>query len=133
MADQSDVAQALKPGELLIFGRTRSGKRFRPSDWDERLASLMAPFRPPGSGRAGHLGYSPYCLPEVVGGERCVVVRPELEAIEPRAWRFVLGFARDNDLETVQACVIDPAAGAADASAALPSPAPANPSGASPR
>lgn len=30
--------------EFVIIGLTRSGKRFRPSDWAERLAGVMAQF-----------------------------------------------------------------------------------------
>lgn len=109
MADQSDVQQFLKPGETLIFGHTVSGKRFRPSDWAERLAGVMAQFKPSGARhREHHLCYSPYCMPILVNGERCIVLSPALAEIEPRAYRFVLNFARDNDLETVEACVIDP-------------------------
>ena len=111
MADHSDVQQILKPGEILIFGRTLSGKRFRPSDWAERLAGVMAQFKPAWARhREQHLCYSPYCMPILVNGERCIVLNPALAELEPMAYRFVLNFAKDNDLETVEACVIDPEA-----------------------
>jgi hypothetical protein len=32
-----------------------------------------------------------------------VIVSEELAAIEPMAWDFVMNFARDNDLRTVEA------------------------------
>ena len=52
-----------------IQGITREGKTFRPSDWAERLAGALSSFRPGGvSGPHGHIGYSPYCVPRVVGG-----------------------------------------------------------------
>ncbi len=108
MIDKADAQGRLKPGEVLILGRTHEGRAFRPSDWAERLAGVMAQFGP-GNGRQGqgHLCYSPYCMPTLVDGVRAVVVSRALADVEPRAWNFVLGFARDNNLETVEACILD--------------------------
>ena len=44
--------------------------------------------------------YSPYVHPVTSNGVRCVVVDTRLEAIEPMAYRFLLGFAKDNELKT---------------------------------
>jgi len=85
--------------QFLIHGVTESGKRFRPSDWAERLAGVMAQFRPPGSA-ASHLTYSPYVLPTVINGVRGVVVDQRLRDLEPLAYKFVVDFARDNQLRT---------------------------------
>ncbi|CAM4081494.1 DUF3579 domain-containing protein [Kerstersia similis] len=82
----------------IIHGVTESGQRFRPSDWAERLAGVMAPFRPVGS-PASHLTYSPYVVPTVIDGVRCVVVDNRLRELEPLAWKFVIGFAHDNGLK----------------------------------
>ena len=35
----------------------------------------------------------------MVGGTRAVIVGHELEAIEPRLFRFLLSFAQDNELQ----------------------------------
>lgn len=86
---------------FLIVGVTSSGAAFRPSDWADRLAGVMAGFRPPGSGRGSHLQYSPYVLPGVHGAHKCVRVDPAIAAVEPMALGFLLGFARDNDLQLV--------------------------------
>lgn len=83
-----------------IQGITREGKAFRPSDWAERLAGALSSFRPPGGGRDAHIGYSPYCIPRVVGGVKCVIVDEALRALEPMALDFVMNFARDNALLT---------------------------------
>ena len=48
-----------------------------------------------------NIGYSPYCVPRVVGGIKGVIVSPLLRALEPMAWDFVMNFARDNDLVVV--------------------------------
>lgn len=92
--------------EVFIQGITREGKTFRPSDWAERLAGVMSPFRPGGAQPGSHLSYSPWCIPTTLGGIKCVVVRRELRDHEPMAWDFVLNFARDNDLQLVEACLL---------------------------
>lgn len=85
--------------QFIIHGVTQSGQRFRPSDWAERLAGVMSRFRPGGS-RGGPLSYSPYVVPNVIEGVRCVVVDHRLRQLEPLAWNFVEEFAKDNDLRT---------------------------------
>lgn len=85
--------------QLIIHGNTRQGQRFRPSDWAERLAGVMSQFRPEGSS-GGHMTYSPYVVPRVIDGVRCVVVDERLRELEPLAWQFVCDFAEDNNLET---------------------------------
>jgi Protein of unknown function (DUF3579) len=96
--------------EVFIQGITRDGKTFRPSDWAERLAGVMSQFRPGGAQPGSHLSYSPWCVPTVINGVRCVVVNRELRDMEPMAWDFVLHFARDNDLQVAEACLIPDAA-----------------------
>lgn len=85
--------------QFIIHGTTQDGQRFRPSDWAERLAGVMAQFRPPGA-LGNHLTYSPYVVPVLLEGERCVVLDERLRDLEPLAWKFVLDFARDNQLKT---------------------------------
>jgi hypothetical protein len=104
----SDLAPTLVPARsiaktpdaiFLIVGVTSSGKAFRPSDWSERLAGVMACFRPPGSGAATPLQFSPYAVPGRHQDQTCVRVDPSIIAIEPLALTFLLNFARDNDLQ----------------------------------
>jgi hypothetical protein len=85
--------------QLIIFGVTNDGQRFRPSDWAERLAGVMAQFRPPGSAPSP-LTYSPYVLPAMIDGERSVVVDERLRNLQPLAWKFVVDFAQSNNLKT---------------------------------
>ncbi len=84
---------------FVIYGVTESGSTFRPSDWAERLAGVLAPYKPVGV-RASHLSYSPYAVPININGVRCVVVDERLREIEPLAWKFVHDFATDNQLKT---------------------------------
>ena len=87
--------------EFVILGTTRDGKTFRPTDWAERLAGVMSQFRPGGPRRGSHLGYSPWCVPGIRGGVKCVVVHPDLRTHEVPAWDFCVNFAKDNDLQVL--------------------------------
>jgi Protein of unknown function (DUF3579) len=97
-----------KPRQVFIQGVTKEGRTFRPSDWAERLAGAMSSFRPGGSvgGPGAHIGYSPYCVPRVINGVKCVIVNEALRDIEPMAWDFVMNFARDNELQVAEACLL---------------------------
>ena len=93
--------------EYFIQGVTKEGKTFRPSDWAERLCGVMAQFRPEGDTGDPRLTYSPYVRPVIVAGVKNVVVDTRLRDIEPKALDFVLNFARDNNLQVVEACSVD--------------------------
>jgi hypothetical protein len=100
-----------KPREFFIQGVTLAGRTFRPSDWSERLAGALSSFRPRSGGAAGggigaNIGYSPYCVPRVIEGIKCVIVNEALRDLEPMAWDFVMNFARDNELQVVEACLL---------------------------
>ena len=98
------MSDPLTPRELIIKGVTRDGGSFRPSDWAERLCGVLAIYRPGFIATRGPVfGYSPYVQPTMIGGIRAVIVDPRLHDLEPRAWDFVVGFARDNDLVTMDA------------------------------
>ena len=79
--------------EFVIQGVTQEGKPFRPSDWAERLCGVMSAF-----GGDHRMQYSPFVHPITANGVRCVVVDIRLEQIEPMAYRFLLNFAKDNEL-----------------------------------
>jgi hypothetical protein len=80
--------------EFVILGTTLDGKAFRPSDWAERLCGVMAAF-----GNDHRMQYSPFVHPVTVNGVRCVVVDARLEQVEPMAYRFLVNFAKDNELQ----------------------------------
>lgn len=105
-----------KPRQFYIQGVTQDGRTFRPSDWSERLAGAMSCFRPGGGagGIGAFIGYSPYCVPQLIDGVKCVIVSEALKDLEPMAWDFVMNFARDNDLRVAEVCLLPdtPAAGA---------------------
>ena len=45
------------------------------------------------------MSYSPYVRPMTLEGVKCVVVDKKLEQVEAQAYRFLMGFAQDNDLQ----------------------------------
>ena len=94
-----------KPRTFHIRGITPDGQPFRPSDWAERLAGAMSCFRPEGvrGGIGSFIGYSPLCVPRQIDGVKCVIVDEALREVEPMAWDFVTNFARDNQLQLVEA------------------------------
>jgi hypothetical protein len=94
-----------KPRQFFIQGVTQDGRTFRPSDWSERLAGAMSCFRPGGGagGIGAFIGYSPYCVPQLIDGLKCVIVSEALRDLEPMAWDFVMNFARDNNLRVAEA------------------------------
>ncbi len=92
--------------KIFILGLTEQGKTFRPSDWAERLADVMSQFRPGGDQPGRHLGYSPWCLPTVIEGVKCLVANRDLREHNVLAWDFVMTFAKDNQLQTRHACLL---------------------------
>jgi hypothetical protein len=106
MADQ-DHSRKPPAREFFIQGITHDGRPFRPSDWAERLCGVMSQFRPEGArARHAHLQYSPYVRPTILGGVKSVVVNEELRKLEPLAYHFVLDFAKDNNLQIIDACLL---------------------------
>ena len=86
----------------IIIGLTSKGRRFRPSDWAERLCGVLSAF-----GAEKKMKYSRYVGPGHYNDEKAVFVDGALYDIEPMAYRFVLNFAVDNDLQLIEgACPI---------------------------
>lgn len=79
---------------FVIIGVTTNGRRFRPSDWAERLCGVMSVF-----GAERRMAYSPYVQPGNKNGEKCVFVDGRIHDIEPMAYTFLVNFARDNELK----------------------------------
>jgi hypothetical protein len=105
LSARTTVGAPVLHDRVLIRGLTRGGRAFRPSDWAERLAGVMAQFRPSAMTAAcgSPIAYSPWCMPSVHDGVKCVIVDRALREHEPMAWDFVIGFARDNELQVIPA------------------------------
>ncbi len=85
------------PPEIIIKGLTSAGKPFRPSDWAERLCGVFSTV-----GKDRRMSYSPYVRPVTIDVVKCVVVGKKLNETQPRAYAFLLAFAKDNDLQLVE-------------------------------
>lgn len=82
---------------FVIIGLTLEGRRFRPSDWAERLCGVMSVF-----GAERRMSYSPYVQPGDHKGEKCVRVDARIRDIEPMAYKFLVNFASDNKLQVLR-------------------------------
>ncbi|CAB1369777.1 DUF3579 domain-containing protein [Denitratisoma oestradiolicum] len=81
---------------FIIVGVTHEGRRFRPSDWAERLCGTMSVF-----GAERRMAYSPYVQPGNHEGEKCVFVDIRIHDIETKAYHFLERFAQDNNLKVI--------------------------------
>lgn len=79
--------------EIIIQSLTRDGKRFRPSDWVDRICSSYATF-----GDDRKLRYSPYLKPEMIDGVRCLAVDLQLKITNPEGFEELMQFADENQL-----------------------------------
>lgn len=85
--------QDLPQERLLIEGRTEENRKFRPSDWAERISSMLASFGPD-----HRLRYSAYAQPCLIQGEQCLIVARDLQIAHPEVFEFIIHFARSNHL-----------------------------------
>lgn len=88
------MGEPVNSSPFIIRGLTRSGARFRPSDWAERLAGAFSAIDP-----NNRMNYSPYVQPKTLDGVPCVIVDRTLRELDPQAWRFLQQFAISNELQ----------------------------------
>lgn len=85
--------------KYIVEGYTEDGRKFRPSDWIDRVASMMATY-----GKTQRLVYSDLMHPELYNGEKCLIVDTELEVKNPGMFEYVMHFAKSNNLRTTKVC-----------------------------
>lgn len=88
------MSQKKKP-IIIIEGITLEGKKFRPSDWADRLSGNLSTFK------NHRIYYSPLLRPSYRDGNRCVVMDPELETLNPALFQQILDFAKENKLTII--------------------------------
>lgn len=79
--------------KLVIFGTRADGSRLRPSDWVERISSMVAEFGPD-----HRLHYSASVHPAVIDGQTCLVVEQVLQNNAPQLYDYIMRFAERNRL-----------------------------------
>ena len=82
---------------------THSGRKFRPSDWAERMSGALSTF-----GRDHRIRYSPLLQPLTVDGVKCIAIDPQMQNAYPEMYAYIMGWARGNDLVVSESeCAID--------------------------
>jgi len=77
----------------IIEGVMEDGRKFRPSDWVERLSTVLASFGPD-----HRLRYAEGAQPCFIHGQKCLRVERSLAEKDPVAYQYVCDFARSNGL-----------------------------------
>jgi hypothetical protein len=75
---------------------TRSGRKFRPSDWAERMSGALSTF-----GRDHRIHYSPMLKPLTIDGVKCLAIDPALKDTHPEMFAYIMGWANNNDLNII--------------------------------
>lgn len=84
------------PSCWVIRSVREDGNRFRPSDWIERISASVAQFGPD-----RRLRYASSVHPQVIDGEKCLVVARTLAEQRPALFDYIMDFARSNQLQLV--------------------------------
>jgi hypothetical protein len=101
----SVVRENHTPVKILIKGLTQDGKKFRPSDWAERLTSAVATY-----GRGRRVIFHPKVRMVTIDGISCVVVDSELEQSDPMLFGFLMNFGQANNLQILRGDSVESAA-----------------------
>ncbi|MEK6748245.1 MAG: DUF3579 domain-containing protein [Pseudomonadota bacterium] len=80
-------------GQLVIESVKEDGRAFRPSDWIERISSVLGSF-----GTDHRLHYAKSVQPRSINGQKCLVVDDALKEENPAAYEYILNFAASNGL-----------------------------------
>ncbi|MBL4762364.1 MAG: DUF3579 domain-containing protein [Gammaproteobacteria bacterium] len=79
--------------EILIKPITLDGKRFRPSDWADRLYYALATYD-----HQGKPVFNPLVCLKHENDLKCFAINPKLEEEEPMTYEFLMDFANSNEL-----------------------------------
>ena len=82
-----------KVKKIIIEGKTQAGRKFRPSDWAERMSGALSTF-----GRDQRIRYSPMLQPLIIDGIKCIALDPKMQDQFPEMYTYILGWADNNDL-----------------------------------
>lgn len=80
--------------KILITGYTKEGKRFRPSDWAERLYYTVAEYE-----KNGKVVFNPLVNINQEDKTKCFVINTTLKNKNPMIYDFLIDFAINNKLE----------------------------------
>jgi len=83
--------------KIIIKGVTCSGKKFRPSDWAERMSGALSTF-----GRDHRIQYSPMLQPLTINGVKCISIDPSLKEIYPEMFSYIMHCVDINQLNVTE-------------------------------
>lgn len=94
MLEHTTPSKQTKEKRIVIEGITKSGEKFRPSDWAERMCGCLASFN------NRRITYSPQLRPIVDNESRtkCLVLDPRLKETNPDVFECIMKFADENRL-----------------------------------
>jgi hypothetical protein len=84
--------------KYIIEGFTEDGRKFRPSDWIDRISSMGATYE------MQRLVYSDLLHPELYEGQKCLIIDMALEQENPGMFEYVMNFVKSNKLKMTQVC-----------------------------
>jgi len=85
----------------IIESYTEDGRKFRPSDWIDRIASLDASY-----GAFQRLVYSDMLYPELYQGQMTLIIDTGLEDVNPDLFSYVMNFVKSNHLKMSKVCEV---------------------------
>jgi len=83
--------------KIIIEGITENGRKFRPSDWAERMSGALSTF-----GRDHRIQYSPLLQPMTINGIKCVSVDPNMQNSYPEMFAHIMRWVQMNRLKMVE-------------------------------
>lgn len=84
-------------GKVIVQGTTLDGKKFRPSDWAERLCGAVATYGP-----NRRIIFHPKVSLASINSIKCVVIDASLEETDEMLFDFLMDFAHENQLHVVR-------------------------------
>ncbi len=81
---------------IIIKGMTEDGRKFRPSDWAERMCGALCTF-----GRDHRINYSPMLHPTTIDGIKCIIIDSQVQDNNPEMYSYIMGFAKNNKLSVI--------------------------------
>ena len=82
------------PTKVILHGLTQDGRKFRPSDWAERLCRAVASYD-----KNRRITFHPCVSLASINGIKCVVVEASLEQDDEMLFEFLIEFATENKLK----------------------------------
>ena len=80
--------------KVILHGLTQDGRKFRPSDWAERLCGAVASYD-----KNRRITFHPCVTLASINGIKCVVVETSLEQDDEMLFEFLIEFATENKLK----------------------------------